>query len=75
MRPNWFAPCAGSLSALSAKAGGKTRPFNRLDGADRKVVVAMEIDRTPGGLQGGGDLLLDFGRAREAFLDGVRSFH
>ena len=55
---------------MSDKAGGQDRTFNSLDGADRKVVVEIEIDRTYGGLQVGGDLLLDFGRASEAFLDG-----
>ena len=54
---------------MSDKAGGQDRTFNSLDGADRKVVVEIEIDRTHGGLQVGCDLLLDFGRASEAFFD------
>jgi len=34
------------------------------------VVVEIEIDSTDGGLSVACDLLLDGGRAREAFLDG-----
>ena len=55
---------------MSDKAGGQDRTCNSLDGADRKVVVEIEIDSTNRCLQVGGDLLLDFGRASEAFLDG-----
>jgi len=55
---------------MSDKAGGQDRTFNSLDGADRKVVVQIKIDSTNGCLQVGCDLLLDFGRASEAFLDG-----
>jgi hypothetical protein len=33
---------------MSDKAGGQDRTFNSLDGADRKVDVEIEIDRTNG---------------------------
>ena len=55
---------------MSDKAGGQDRTFNSLDGADREVVVEIEIDSTNGGLSAGGDLPLDVGRASEVFLDG-----
>jgi hypothetical protein len=68
-------PKAVYLFATPDECGGQDRTFNSLDGADREVVVEIEIDRTHGGLSVGCDLPLDGGRASEVFLDGVRSFH
>lgn len=68
--PQLLLPKAVYLLATPDECGGQDRTFNSLDGADRQVVVEIKIDRTNGCLQVGGDLLLNFGRASEAFLDG-----
>jgi hypothetical protein len=41
------------LFATPNDFGGQDRTFNSLDGADREVVVAIEIDSTNGGLSVG----------------------
>ncbi len=55
---------------LILRQRSQDRTFNSLDGADREVVVEIEIDSTNGGLSVGCDLPLDCGRASEVFLDG-----
>ncbi len=68
--PQLLLPKAVYLLATPDEFGGQDRTFNSLDGADREVVVEIEIDSTNGGLSVGCDLPLDCGRASEVFLGG-----
>jgi len=61
--PQLLLPKAVYLLATPDEFGGQDRTFNSLDGADREVVVEIEIDSTNGCLQVGCDLPLDVGRA------------
>src|SRR5260370_32636405 len=68
--PQLLLPKAVYLLATPDECGGQDRTFNSLDGADREVVVEIEIDSTNGGLSVGCDLPLDCARASEVFLGG-----
>src|SRR5258708_1906859 len=68
--PQLLLPKAVYLLATPDECGGQDRTFNSLDGADREVVVEIEIDSTNGGLSVGCDLPLDCGRRSAMFVSG-----
>ena len=68
-------PKAVYLLATPDECGGKTRTFNSLDGADREVVVEIEIDRTYGCLRVSCDLLFNVAGRAKRFSMGVCNHH